>query len=86
MPAPQGFDYHERKNGEVAITHHGRPAVVLRRGAAVRFLRVDKDVDPQEVMARATGNYKRGNERGRSLAGCVSRYSLVRRRGLSGPW
>ncbi|NTV40129.1 MAG: hypothetical protein HGA51_09300 [Demequinaceae bacterium] len=65
MSDPQGFVFTERKNGEVAITHHGRPAAVLRNAAAVRFLRDIESSDPQEVMARVTGNYKRGNERGR---------------------
>lgn len=65
MGDPTGFAYHERKNGEVAITHQGRPAAVLRKAAAARFLRDVETADPQEVMARVTGNYKRGNERGR---------------------
>jgi len=60
---PEGFAYQERKNGDVAITHHGRPVVMLRKGAAARFLRDVVEADPQEVMARVTGNYKRGNER-----------------------
>ncbi len=65
MSDPTGFVYQERKNGEVAITHHGRPAAILRKTAAARFLREIETSDPQEVMARVTGNYKRGNERGR---------------------
>jgi len=46
----------ERKNGDVAITHNGRPAAVLRNAAAARFLRDVEARDPQEVMARVTGN------------------------------
>ena len=35
-----------------------------RRGAAAaRFLVDVEDDDPQELMARLTGNYKHGNER-----------------------
>jgi hypothetical protein len=64
MGTAEGFEYCERKGGEVAITHHGRPAVTLRKVAAARFLRDIETADPQEVMARVTGNYKRGNERG----------------------
>lgn len=69
MPAPEGFEYSERKNGDVAIFHHGRLATTLRKAAAGRFLKAAKDGDPQELMARATGNYKRGNERGRGRSG-----------------
>jgi hypothetical protein len=62
MPAPTGFDY--RPEGDtVVITHHGKKATVLRGQAAERFLEDVEGGDPQELMARATGNYKRGNER-----------------------
>jgi hypothetical protein len=61
--APEGFDHRLRKNGDVELLHHGRPAAVLRGAAAARFL-IDVGLeDPQELMARITGNYKRGNER-----------------------
>lgn len=36
---------------------------VLRGNAALRFLAEVERKDPQEVMARVTGNYRRGNER-----------------------
>ncbi len=62
MPGPGGFDYAVRDN-EVVITHHGRPATTLRGAAASRFLiDVGRD-EPQLLMARATGQYKRGNEK-----------------------
>ncbi|GAA4607041.1 hypothetical protein BJY16_006124 [Actinoplanes octamycinicus] len=60
---PEGFTYRIRKNGEVEILHHGRSAAVLRGPAAARFLVDVEDDDPQELMARLTGNYKHGNER-----------------------
>ena len=63
MGTPEGFEFQARKNGDVVITHHGRPASVLRKAAAARFLADVEADDPQEVMARVTGNYKRGNER-----------------------
>jgi hypothetical protein len=47
----------------VVITHHGRPATTLRGDRAARFLAEVEGGDPQEVMARWTGNYRRGNER-----------------------
>jgi hypothetical protein len=57
-----GFEFWQRGD-DVVITHHGRKAVTLRGDAAARFLEDVKRGDPQQVMARATGNYKRGNER-----------------------
>jgi len=62
VPAPNGFDYDRRPDGTVRITHHAKPATVLRGPRAAEFL-AEVDNDPQEVMARWTGNYKRGNER-----------------------
>lgn len=62
MPAPHGFKY-EVRGSRVSITHHGRPATTLRGAAAARFLREVEAGDPQQLMARLTGNYKRGNER-----------------------
>ena len=59
---PQGFDFMVR-GSEVLITHGGVRAATLRGAAAQRFLDdVERD-DPQLLMARVTGNYRRGNER-----------------------
>ncbi|MBY8873841.1 hypothetical protein K7640_18590 [Micromonospora sp. PLK6-60] len=58
----EGFQYVERADGTVVITHHGRPAGTLRGARAAEFLAEVAD-DPQLVMARWTGNYRRGNER-----------------------
>lgn len=57
-----GFAYVERADGTVVITHHGRVAATLRRARAATFLAA-VDADPQAVMARWTGRYRRGNER-----------------------
>ncbi|GAB3153094.1 hypothetical protein GCM10027290_45370 [Micromonospora sonneratiae] len=46
----------------MVITHRGRVATTLRGGRADEFL-AEVDDDPQQVMARWTGNYRRGNER-----------------------
>lgn len=62
MGTPTGFEFTVRRDGEVLITHHGRAATVLRGTKAAKFLDA-VDGDPQGVMARVTGNYKRGNER-----------------------
>lgn len=63
MADPTGFEYQQRKSGEIVIRHNGRVAATLRGESAERFLRKLESDDPQQVMARATGNYKRGNER-----------------------
>ena len=59
---PGGFT-HTRVGDDVVISHHGRPATTLRGARADRFLADVEDGDPQELMGRLTGNYKRGNER-----------------------
>ncbi len=55
-----------RKNGEIAIRHHGRDVTIVRGRAAERLgerlTSVDDD-GARQLLARATGNYKRGNER-----------------------
>ena len=62
MPGPEGFDYIERGD-DIVITHRGKLATTLRGAKAAAFLEdVERD-DPQELMARVTGNYRRGNER-----------------------
>ncbi|MGB8859174.1 MAG: hypothetical protein WCC60_07960 [Ilumatobacteraceae bacterium] len=67
MPAPHGFTYETRCDDEVVIFHHGRVATTLRGRRALEFLTDVGDAgghaDGQELMARLTGNYKRGNER-----------------------
>lgn len=59
---PRGFEF-EVRGTEVLIFHHGRPATTLRGDRAQRFLREVETGDDQELMARLTGNYRRGNER-----------------------
>jgi hypothetical protein len=58
----RGFAY-SINGDDVAISHFGKAATVLRGARAQQFLAGVEDGDPQELMARATGNYKRGNER-----------------------
>ena len=58
-----GYDFTVRKSGEVVINRFGKTVAMLRGDAAARFLRKAGEGDEQQVMARATGNYKRGNER-----------------------
>lgn len=63
MPAPAGFDFRQRDDGSVVITHRGQHASTLRGARAGEFLDEVAGGDAQLVMARWTGNYKRGNER-----------------------
>lgn len=60
------FSYTTTKDGDVRIYWEGRVVVTLRGGRARKFLDQIENVDPVEeqlVMARFTGNFKRGNER-----------------------
>jgi len=62
------FSYRERKDGTVAIFYRNRPATTLGGKLAQNFLASAPEADEQELqllMARATGNFKRGNERKR---------------------
>ena len=62
MGAAIGFEF-SRRGDAIVITHHGRKAATLRGDAARRFFEDVEQEDPQQVMARATGQYARGNER-----------------------
>jgi hypothetical protein len=61
-----GFTFIGTKKGEIIINHYGRKATTLRSNRAMEF---KEDIDTstfdeqQQLMARLTGNYKRGNER-----------------------
>ncbi|CAM4036741.1 hypothetical protein [Deinococcus marmoris] len=60
------FDYRALKDGRVIVSHYGRPVTTLAGKDAERFIkRVDglEDHAAQLLMARVTGNFKRGNER-----------------------
>ena len=45
------------------ISRHGIQVSTLRGAAAKRFMSRINTGDNQQLMARVTGNYKRGNER-----------------------
>jgi hypothetical protein len=54
------------KNGSVRISRQGKHVRTLSGLEAARFinaLRVSNETENQILMARFTGNYKRGNER-----------------------
>jgi hypothetical protein len=63
--ADRPFEWRPR-GAEIEISHRGRPVTVLRGDSASRFVARIGDLDAagaQQLMARVTGNFKRGNER-----------------------
>jgi hypothetical protein len=64
--ADLGFHHRLRKSGDVEIHRHGSLVTLLRGKSAYEFKRDVETCTPaeaQQLMARLTGNYKRGNER-----------------------
>jgi len=60
------FSFRVAGNGDVSILRHARPVTILRADRARDFLAevgTCAFADQQQLMARITGNYKRGNER-----------------------
>ena len=60
------FSYRATKQGKVFIAWHGKQAMVLDGRAAQDFLAKVEGLDhhqTQLLMARITGNFRRGNER-----------------------
>jgi hypothetical protein len=55
MTAPEGFEHRERKNGDVAVFHHGKLVKLLRGADAKALLAAMKKGDPQQAMADASG-------------------------------
>ena len=68
MAAPAndlGFSYRSTSKGEVRIFRSGREVVILRAKASAKFLARAEGASSEEIQqlcARVTGNYKRGNE------------------------
>ena len=62
------FTYRSRRDGSVEILWKGRRATTLSGKIAERFLELapTEDEEGQQLLvAKATGNFKRGNERKR---------------------
>jgi hypothetical protein len=61
------FQYRVTKSGVVFIDYEGRQVKVLKGKDADRFLEKVKTAESEKkrqlVMAKITGNFKRGNER-----------------------
>ena len=61
-----GFTHNVAKNGTVSIAHYGKLATRLHGSKAISFLEdMSRSAinEQQQLMAKLTGNYKRGNER-----------------------
>ncbi|XXM74562.1 hypothetical protein ACQ0QQ_11600 [Lysinibacillus sphaericus] len=60
------FTYREMKNGAVFIDYEGRQVKILKGKEADKFMKRVKmavsEKEKQLVMAKITGNFKRGNE------------------------
>lgn len=66
------FSFRVNKEGKVFIFWEGRQVLVLRDKAASQFVRQVTGADTQSaqlLMAKATGNFKRGNERKQAKEG-----------------
>ena len=65
--ASEPFAWRTIKDGTVFVTHEGRTAATVRGDAALSLLAKLRDArdarTEQLVLARVTGNFKRGNER-----------------------
>lgn len=64
--ADDPFDYQVTKSGQVRVSRGGREVVVVGGRHAERLatqLASADDTQTQHLLARATGNYRRGNEK-----------------------
>ncbi len=60
------FSHRRLKDGRVQLFYRQRLVETLAGSAAAKFVRRVQGASPEEaqlLMARATGNFKRGNER-----------------------
>ncbi len=65
--ADDPFAYRITQDQRVLVSRGGRQVAVVAGSRAVRLIGAlgrDDDAD-QQLLARVTGNYRRGNERGR---------------------
>jgi len=70
--ADEPYSFKEMKDGRVHILHNNKPAVTLKGKAATRFSRRISATTPRDAqlaMAKATGQFRFGNERMGKQAG-----------------
>lgn len=63
----ESFSYKITKDNKVFLYWHGKQVNMLRNKESERFITKVKNVDTKEaqlIMAKLTGNFKRGNEKG----------------------
>ena len=64
--ADEVFSYRVSKDGRIFISWHNKQVKILKGTAAQKFLDSISQADQREaqlIMAKITGNFKRGNER-----------------------
>ncbi|MBG9723496.1 hypothetical protein ABE201_18970 [Bacillus mycoides] len=61
------FHYRVTKNNIALIEYYGKQIIILKGNDAEKFLnkinRASNEKEKQLIMAKITGNFKRGNER-----------------------
>lgn len=62
----QPYGYRVNKDGRIFITWHDKTVMIVKAAAAERMLvklQSADDAGQQLILAKATGNFKHGNER-----------------------
>lgn len=65
-PMPNPFTYQSLKDDKLQIFWHGKPVMLIKGKAALKLTGKLQGADEQEtqlILAKVTGNFKRGNER-----------------------
>ncbi len=66
MAKPHEFSFRQTKSGKVFIYWRGKQVMILNDPESKKFLRKISGRDDEQaqlIMAKITGNFKRGNER-----------------------
>lgn len=61
----QAFDYRMNKDDKLFISYHGKEIMIIKGGQAQKLLKKLEGASEEErqlLLAKATGNFKRGNE------------------------
>lgn len=66
------FSFRQYKNGNISIYYNEKEVTILKGKSAQKFssqIENANEFDGQMIMAKITGNFKRGNEREAKLKG-----------------